>query len=114
MLVRVHTHTRTHIPHSLYLGVRKAGYLRARGKYSISCLIWDISLPVLLLTTRGLVLEGKLSREMARSRTLIDSPEREGLCEVERGLALLKGPHNLIGSLFPQIFVVQVPDEYSQ
>lgn len=50
MLVRADTHSYSLIlPTPLYLGVTKAEYLRARGKYGISCMNWDISLPVLLI-----------------------------------------------------------------
>lgn len=97
----VHTHTSLTLPAPLYLGVREAGYLKARGEYSISCLIWDISLPVLTIT-KGFILGGKFSSETVRLGGPIYS-QRERVC-VKGGkpsLTLSKRLHNLIGSPFP-------------
>lgn len=98
---RAHTHTSLTLPAPLYLGVREAGYLKARGEYSISCLIWDISLPVLTIT-KGFILGGKFISETVRLGGPIYS-QRERVC-VKGGkpsLTLSKRLHNLIGSPFP-------------
>lgn len=101
----LHSH-HTCIPH-LYcaphcIWVRKAGYLRSRGKHSTSCLIGGISLPVLPITKVScFILEGK-SREVAGDKgTPINSPEREGACVNVERLMLSKRLYDLIGSPAP-------------
>ena len=83
---RTHAHTHTHsspiLSSPLHLDARKAGYLQDQRQIQQWLSYLGSSLSVLPIT-RGLIVEGKFSRQMTRLGRLIYSLERRFLHKIE-------------------------------